>query len=720
MSVRRTLWRLCGLLLIAMCRVAHAQQSTPVDNIPTLPETEVVAEPPTVTPGSNAAAGQNATFFNANSFDAFTSPDRRQTTLGTTSSASQGTFGRADLEYRPFSRPAEVMELVPGLIATQHSGSGKANQYFLRGFNLDHGTDFAVNVDGVPINLRTHGHGQGYLDLNFLIPELIDHVDFRKGPYYAQDGDFASAGAADISLSQGFPQSYVKLGGGSYEFWRALVVDSSEFRQGTLLTAFEFQAYDGPWVLPENVQKYNGVMKYTVGDDEFGGAVSLLGYSNRWTATDQIPRRAVEAGLISRLGFIDGTDGGRTARVGVNTQLWSRDNDSETTLNLYSTYYDLDLWSNFTYFLDNPVDGDQFQQSDRRFTSGLNLQHTYEANLARNTIGGQVRNDAIPEVALLTTTARVPNGVTSDSKVYETSYSLFAMQELTIWEKVRPSYGLRGDIFHFDVTSRSTPINSGTDTAGILSPKASIAFGPWAKTEIFMNWGLGFHSNDARGVVIQVDPADGATPVGQARPLVRSHGYELGVRTQAVEGLTSTVSVWNLDLDSELLFVGDAGTTEASRPSRRTGVEWTNFYTVNSWLQWDVDAAFTHARFRDEAPEGDHIPGAIGTVLNTGPTILLPSGFFWTFRTRYFGPRPLVEDNSIRSNYTSLCNMAVGYQTRRFRASVDFLNLFNSKDHDIDYFYTSRLPGEPAGGVDDLHYHPVEPFGVRFNLAWMY
>lgn len=720
MSVRRTLWRLCGLLLIGVCRVAQAQQPVPFDNVPTLPETEVVAEPPTVTPGQSATAGQNATFFNANSFDAFTSPDRRQTTLGTTSSASQGTFGRADIEYRPFARPAEVMELVPGLIATQHSGSGKANQYFLRGFNLDHGTDFAVNVDGVPINLRTHGHGQGYLDLNFLIPELIDHVDFRKGPYYAQDGDFASAGAADISLSQGFPQSYVKLGGGSYDFWRALVVDSSEFRQGTLLTAFEFQAYDGPWVLPENVQKYNGVMKYTVGDDEFGGSVSLLGYSNRWTATDQIPRRAVEAGLISRLGFIDGTDGGRTARVGVNTQLWSRDNDSETTLNLYSTYYDLDLWSNFTYFLDNPVDGDQFQQSDRRFTSGLNLQHTYEANLARNTIGGQVRNDAIPEVALLTTTARVPNGVTSDSKVYETSYSLFAMQELTIWEKVRPSYGLRGDIFHFDVTSRSTPINSGTDTAGILSPKASIAFGPWAKTEIFTNWGLGFHSNDARGVVIQVDPADGVTPVGQARPLVRSHGCELGVRTQAIEGLTSTVSVWNLDLDSELLFVGDAGTTEASRPSRRTGVEWTNFYTVNSWLQWDVDAAFTHARFRDEAPEGDHIPGAIGTVLNTGPTILLPSGFFWTFRTRYFGPRPLVEDNSIRSNYTSLCNMAVGYQTRRFRASVDFLNLFNSKDHDIDYFYTSRLPGEPAGGVDDLHYHPVEPFGVRFNLAWMY
>lgn len=709
--------------LVAFAQSLAAQQAAPPipADAPTLPETVIEVERPNEAGGAaQPAPAGDETFFNANNFNAFTSPDRRGTTLGSTQSASQGTFGRADLEYRPFLRPAEVLELVPGMIVTQHSGSGKANQYFLRGFNLDHGTDFAVRVDGVPINLRTHAHGQGYLDLNFLIPELVDHVDFRKGPYYAQDGDFASAGAADVSLSFGFPQSYVKLGGGTYDFWRALVVDSSDVGRGTLLTAFEFQSYDGPWVLPEDVQKYNGVMKYTVGDDDFGAAVSFLGYRNRWTSTDQVPRRAVDAGLISRLGFIDGTDGGRTTRLGANTQLWSRDAVSETTLNVFSTYYDLDLWSNFTYFLDDPVNGDQFQQSDRRVTSGVNLQHAYDAAWARNTVGGQMRNDAIPEVALYTSTARTPTGVTSDSRVYETSYSLFAMQELTIWEKVRPSYGLRGDLFHFDVTSRNLPINSGTDTAGIVSPKASVAFGPWADTEMFLNWGLGFHSNDARGVTIKVDPADGVTPVDSSTPLVRSHGYELGVRTKAIEGLTSTVSVWNLDLDSELLFVGDAGTTEASRPSRRTGVEWTNFYTLDGWLQWDADVAFTHARFRDDDPAGDHIPGAIGTAVNTGPTILLPSGWYWTFRTRYFGPRPLVEDNGVRSAYTSLCNMSLGYQSRRFRASVDFLNLFNSKDHDIDYFYTSRLPGEPAGGVDDLHFHPVEPVNVRFNMAWTY
>lgn len=703
---------------------AHAQQPSPppiFGDIPTLPETVVEAEPPRVAErlaNTEPAGGQS--FFNANSFDAFTSPGRAQTQLGASQTASQGTYGRADLEYRPFLRPGEVLELIPGLIVTQHSGSGKANQYFLRGFNLDHGTDFAVNVDGVPINQRTHAHGQGYLDINFLIPELIDHVDFRKGPYFAKDGDFASAGAADISLSTAFPQSYVKLGGGTFNFWRGLIVDSSQLGRGTLLTAFEFQSYDGPWVLSENLQKYNGVMKYTVGDDEFGAAVSLLGYSNDWVSTDQIPRRAVNSGLISRLGFIDPTDGGRTARIGANTQLWRRSDVSETTANFYSTYYDLDLWSNFTYFLDDPVNGDQFQQADRRVTSGFNLQHRWDANYARNTVGAQLRNDAIPEVALLSTTARTPTSVTSDSKVYETSYSLFAMQELTIWDKVRPSYGLRGDLFHFDVTSRNLPINSGTDTAGIVSPKASVAFGPWAQTEMFLNWGLGFHSNDARGVTIKVDPADGVTPVDPVSPLVRSHGYELGVRTKAIENLTSTITVWNLDLDSELLFVGDAGTTEATGPSRRTGVEWTNFYAVNGWLQWDADAAFTHARYRDDNPAGDHIPGSVGTVLNTGPTILLSNGFYWTFRTRYFGPRPLTEDNSIRSAYTSLCNMTIGYQTQKFRASVDFLNLFDSKDHDIDYYYTSRLPGEPAGGVDDLHFHPVEPLNVRFNAAWMF
>jgi hypothetical protein len=700
-------------LLAGAATPARAQEPPPV-RLPPAPETVVEAETPTA---ANAGTPQAAPAAAALPFSGTGGPSRGATTLlGTAESASAGVIGQADLENRAILRPGEILETVPGLIITQHSGSGKANQFFLRGYNLDHGTDFSASVDGVPINLRTHAHGQGYLDLNWLIPELVESIEFKKGPYYAEVGDFGSAGAAAINLFKGQEQSYVKLGGGSYDFWRMLLVDSSRtssrlFGDGNLLTVFEYVNYDGPWVNPEGVNKYNGVIKYSLGDDDFGISLSTLAYTNSWTSTDQIPQRAVDAGILDRLAAVDATDGGRTTRVTENLQFWNDSIYGTTRANAFFTYYDLDLFSNFTYFLDNPVDGDQFQQSDRRRVYGVNLSHSYEARWAVNTVGAQIRADDIPEVGLFTTTARTRTGTTSDNRVYETSYSLYAKQEITVLDWVRPSYGLRGDLFHFDVDARDPASNSGVETSGILSPKASLAFGPWADTDLFLNWGMSFHSNDARGVVAAVDPAT---------PLVRTMGYETGIRSQFFPGLTSTMAVWNLEQDSELLFIGDAGTNEPSRPTRRTGVEWTNFYQVNDWLQWDADLAMTHARFTDFDPAGEHIPGAIGNVFTSGPTIRLTDRITWGLRLRYFGSRPLIEDNTVRSNTTELFNMHIGYTGPRMRASCDFLNLFNSKDQDITYFYTSRLPGESAGGVADRHFHPVEPFGVRFNLAFTY
>jgi len=631
--------------------------------------------------------------------------------LGQSTTASEGYFNQADIQNRPLLRPAEVLQLVPGMIVTQHSGSGKANQYFLRGYNLDHGTDFFASIDGVPMNLRTHAHGQGYLDLNSLIPELVESVHFRKGPYYAEIGDFGSVGAADIRTFRELPQSFVKLGGGMYDFWRALVVDSSDVGRGNLMTVFEYQDYDGPWVVPENVSKYNGFMKYSLGDDDLGVALTASAYTNRWTSTDQIPERAVNAGLLDRLGTIDPTDGGDTTRATLNAQYWHRTDDTTTTFNTFFTYYDLNLFSNFTYFLDDELNGDQFLQAERRRVYGANLTHTYEALWARNTVGAQIRTDDIPEVGLFQTAQREVIGTFNDNRVMETSYSLFAQQELTFWDKVRPMYGLRGDLFTFDVASLADGSNEGYETAGILSPKAGVSFGPWVDSELYLNWGMSFHSNDARGVVAAVDPAS---------PLARTQGEEIGVRTRAIPGLTSTVAMWNLDQDSELLFVGDAGTTEASRPSRRTGVEWTNFYQLQDWLTWDADVAFSHARFTDDDPAGNAIPGAVGSVVTTGPTVMLTERWVWGLRFRYFGSRPLIEDDSVRSNYTSLFNMHIGYNGPKLRASIDFLNLFDSQDSDITYFYTSRLPGEAPGGVDDRHFHPLEPFGVRFNVAYLY
>ena len=641
---------------------------------------------------------------------------------GIAESASEGRVGQAQLQTRPFLRPGEVLEVVPGVIVTQHSGTGKANQYFLRGFNLDHGTDFSSFVDGVPVNFPTHAHGQGYMDLNWVIPELIDYVTFRKGPYYADVGDFSSVGTAAFHLVKTLPEGFAKVGIGQDDYYRVLIAHTPKIGPGHLLYAFEANFYNGPWDHNEHVRKFNGVLKYSLTHGPSTFSLGFVAYSNTWDATDQIPQRAVDQGLISRLGAIDTSDGGRTQRYSLYSE-WSRKSDkSLTQANAYLTYYRLHLFSNFTFFLDDPVNGDQFEQSDQRVVVGGKAAQTWFTTwLGRamdHTIGLQVRHDAIPEVALFQTLQRDRIGTTRNDEVHQTSIG-FYYQNQTQWHpKVRSVLGLRGDVFVFDVNS-DTAVNSGNTTDSIFSPKLSLIFGPWASTELYLNGGFGFHSNDARGTTITVDPKTG-DPAQRVDPLVRSKGAEIGVRSTWIPGLNSTLAFWYLTLDSELLFVGDAGITEPSRASRRYGVEWTNFYKPLPWLTLDFDIAYSHARFTEDDPAGNYIPGSIETVIATGAAIDLPNGLFGSLRTRYFGPRPLIEDNSVRSKSTTLVNLAAGYKYKNLRAQIDVLNLFNSHRHDIDYFYVSRLPGEPIDGVADVHFHPVEPRTVRFYLAYKF
>ena len=641
---------------------------------------------------------------------------------GIAESASEGRVGQAQIEIRPFLRPGEVLEVVPGVIVTQHSGSGKANQYFLRGFNLDHGTDFSSFVDGVPVNFPTHAHGQGYMDLNWLIPELIDYVAFRKGPYYADVGDFSSAGTAAFHLVKTLPAGLAQVGIGQDDYYRVLVAQTPKIGPGHLLYAFEANFYNGPWDHNEHVRKFNGIVKYSLTSGPSTFSLGFAGYSNTWDSTDQIPQRAVDQGLISRLGAIDTSDGGRTQRYSLYSE-WARKGDkSLTEANAYLTYYRLHLFSNFTFFLDDPINGDQFEQSDERFVFGGNVAQTwYTTWLGRamdHSIGLQVRHDAIPEVALFQTLRRDRIGTTRNDDVHETSVG-FYYQNQTQWHpKVRTVLGLREDVFVFDVNS-DTAVNSGNTTAAIFSPKLNLIFGPWASTELYLNGGFGFHSNDARGTTITVDPKTGE-PAPQVNPLVQSKGAEIGVRSTWVPGLNSTLAFWYLHLDSELLFVGDAGITEPSRASRRYGVEWTNFYKPLPWLSLDFDIAYSHARFTEDDPAGNYIPGSIETTIATGVAIDLPNGIFGSLRTRYFGPRPLIEDNTVRSKATTLVNLQAGYKYKNLRAQIDVLNLFNSDQHDIDYFYRSRLPGEPIEGVADVHFHPVEPRTVRFYLTYKF
>ena len=643
--------------------------------------------------------------------------------MGIAESASEGRVGQQQLETRPLLRPGEVLEVVPGVIVTQHSGSGKANQYFLRGFNLDHGTDFSSFVDGVPINFPTHAHGQGYMDLNWLIPELIDYVTFRKGPYYADVGNFSSVGTAAFHLVKTLPEGFAQIGIGQNDYYRTLVAQTPKIGPGYLLYAFETNFYNGPWDNPEHVHKFNGLLKYTIERGPTTFSLGFTAYANSWDSTDQIPQRAVDQGLISRLGAIDPSDGGNTQRYSLYSK-WSYKGDkSLTQANAFLVFYRLHLFSNFTFFLDDPINGDQFEQSDRRVVVGGNAAQTwFTTGLGKtmdHTIGLQVRHDAIPEVALFQTLQRDRIGTARNDNVHETDVGFYYQNQTQWLPKVRTVLGLREDVFVFDVSS-DIAANSGNTTAAIFSPKLNLMFGPWASTELYLNGGFGFHSNDARGTTITVDPKEPHAFVQPVDPLVRSKGAEIGVRSTWVPGLNSTLAFWYLSLGSELVFSGDAGITEPSRASRRYGVEWTNFYKPLPWLSLDFDIAYSHARFTQDDPVGNYIPGSVETAIATGAAIDLPNGLFGSLRARYFGPRPLIEDNSVRSQATTLVNLEAGYKYKNLRAQINVLNLLNSDQHDIDYFYVSRLPGEPLDGVADVHFHPIEPRTVRFYLTYRF
>ncbi|HEY0144335.1 MAG TPA: TonB-dependent receptor [Thermoanaerobaculia bacterium] len=640
--------------------------------------------------------------------------------IGIAGSATEGVVTAKEIERRPFRRAGDVLETVPGVIVSQHSGEGKANQYYLRGFNLDHGTDIAITVAGVPVNMPTHGHGQGYADANFLIPELVSAVQYKKGPYFAEEGDFASAGAVNVNYASLLDKPLVLLQGGSGRFGRALLAASPKVGDGFLLYALEGGTNDGPWTRPDDFRKLNGLLRYTSGDQRGGFSITAMGYSARWNATDQIPHRAVRDGTLARFGLIDATDGGETSRYSLASE-WQRNSPSALTqAGAYAIRYRLNLFSNFTYFLDDPANGDQFEQADDRRVAGLRGSHRWLARWGsvsvENLIGLQARHDDIRNVGLYRTRARERLATTRQDRVGQSSGAVYGQTALQWSSWLRTVAGVRADHYRFDVRSGDSA-NSGRDDASLVSPKLTMIFGPWRNTELYANAGSAFHSNDARGATIRVDPAT-SQPAERVTPLVRSRGAELGLRSTPVPRVHLTAALWGLDIASELLFVGDAGTTEASRPSRRTGVELATFYNLRDWLALDVEYAYSRARFRGDDPGGDRIPGAVEGVASVGLSVIDLGRLSGELRYRYFGPRPLIEDGSIRSEASNLLNARVGYRiTPRIRLDLDVFNLLDAEVSDIDYFYTSRLPGEPLAGVEDLHFHPVETRAFRLGVT---
>ncbi len=639
--------------------------------------------------------------------------------VGAADSASVGTVTQKQLEARTVYRPGELLEATPGLVVSQHSGEGKANQFYLRGFNLDHGTDLRTTVDGMLVNQRSHAHGQGWIDLNFLIPELATGLRYKKGPYDASEGDFASAGAVEIRYADSMERGIASVGLGQNGFRRVLLADSPALGSGKLLYALEVQRNDGPFIHPDDFRKFNGVLRYSQGDGANGWNLTGMAYSGQWNSTDQIAKRAVDAGTLDRFDAIDPTDGGRAHRYSLSGAWRQTGEKASTQVNVYVASWLLDLYSNFTYFLGNPVDGDQFAQPDRRTMTGINAKRAWQTQVfgldSENEVGVQFQNDSIYN-GLLSTKARQTLSTTRRDHIVETSVGVW-FQNATEWTKTfRTVAGVRADNYRFNVAS-DLAANSGVANATQLSPKLNFIFGPWDKTELYVNLGTGFHSNDARGTVINIDPKTG-DPADRVTPLVRSTGLEIGARTSLIEGLQTSLSLYRLDFQSELVFVGDAGNTEAGRPSKRTGFELANYYKLDDRLTLDADLAFAKARFKDAAPEGNRIPGAVEGVASLALAIDKLGPWFGAIQARYFGPRPLTEDNSVRSKSSATLNGRIGYKIGpSLQVELEGFNLTNRKVSAIDYFYTSRLPGEAAAGVDDIHFHPIESRSFRVTLV---
>ena len=647
--------------------------------------------------------------------------------VGIARNATEGYVGQEQLEKRPLLRVGELLETIPGFIATQHSGAGKGNQMFVRGFNLDHGTDFATHIDGMPVNLPTHAHGQGYTDLNFIIPELVGHLRFRKGPYYADEGDFSAAGSAHFRSFDRLPAGIAELAAGSDDFRRGLLADSIPIGEGDLLGAVELFHHDGPWTNPDDFDKINAVARYSRNSADRRFSVALMGYSGEWNATDQIPRRAVRDGRLDRFDAIDPSDGGESHRISLSTE-WGNANDNQGfALSAYAIDYRLALFSNFTYFLEDPINGDQFEQFDNRNVFGGQMRRIFALPNAgivqRLRAGLTTRFDDIHTAGLFRTRERERFSTISRDDVEQWSTAGYLEADFQLAPKIRGAAGVRADYYRFDVASNDIR-NSGDRDDLQFSPSFNLAIGPWASTEFYFSAGRGFHSNDARGTVRTIDPGSG-TATESVDPLVSADGMELGVRSSWFPGLETSLTLFTLALDSELVFVGDAGTTEPNRGTRRYGVEWANFWRPIAWLSVDADVALTRARFRKDFGEGRRIPNAMERVIAAGITVdRLPgrlNRLSGAVRLRHFGSYPLTEDNSQRAGSTTLINLDAGWAfSDAVALHLGLFNLLDRKDSDIEYFDISRLPGEPAEGIEDVLFHPVLPRQVRVRLLWSF
>ena len=620
-----------------------------------------------------------------------------------------------DIQTDPVNSSQDILRKVPGLFIGQHAGGGKAEQMFLRGFDIDHGTDVAITVDGLPVNMVSHAHGQGYADLHFVIPETIDKIDFGKGPYYENKGNFNTAGYVDFKTKQKLDESSIKAELGQFNTYRLLgMFNIANTTKHNAYLATEYIATDGPFESPQNFNRINIFGKYSgfvSNMDRIGLTVSH--FTSKWDASGQIPQRAVDSGLISRFGAIDDTEGGNTSR---SNFLFNYDKiiDENSTLKsyVYFNQYNFELFSNFTFFLEDPINGDQIKQKENRTIYGLNSEYKqsfFKEELSGSwQIGVSLRNDQSKNNELSHTLNRAETlEQVQLGNINETNFGAYLGATLNL-NKWTFNPAMRVDYFDFQYNDAlQSNYKTQTETKAIFSPKLNIIYNQSQELQLYLKTGKGFHSNDTRVVVAQE---------GQ-KILPAAYGFDLGLIWKPRPKMLLNIAYWYLYLEQEFVYVGDAGIVEPSGKTRRQGVDLSYRYQPLSWLFWNLDVNYTYARAIEEPSNQNYIPLAPDFTLVSGINVIHRSGLYGSINLRYLDDRPANEDNSIVAKGYTVTDLNIGYKWNKLSFGLQIQNLFDVEWNETQFATESRLQNE-IQPVEEIHFTPGTPFFIKSLIQY--
>ncbi len=620
-----------------------------------------------------------------------------------------------DIQTNPVNSSQDVLRKVPGLFIGQHAGGGKAEQIFLRGFDIDHGTDINITVDGLPVNMASHAHGQGYADLHFVIPETIEKIDFGKGPYYQNKGNFTTAGYVDFMTKERLDQSFIKLESGQFDTYRLLgMFNLINSNKHNAYIATEFLSSDGPFESPQNFNRTNLFGKYSgylTSKDRLG--VTISHFDSKWDASGQVPQRAVDSGLISRFGSIDDTEGGNTSRNNVLVN-YDKTIDENTTIRnkVYMSQYDFELYSNFTFFLEDPINGDQIKQKENRIIYGFNSD--YEESFLKEKFKGswqagiRLRNDQSKNVELSHTLNRTEVLEQIQlGNINETNLGAYLGTTIDV-NKWTFNPSVRLDYFNFQYNDALlTTYKTQEETKAIVSPKFNILYNPSEQLQLYLKTGKGFHSNDTRVVVTEQDK----------KTLPAAYGFDLGYIWKPTPKMVVNMAYWYLYLDQEFVYVGDAGVVEPSGKTRRQGIDLSYRYQPTNWLFWNLDANYTYARSIDEPKGEDYIPLAPDFTLVSGLNFIFKSGLYGSINARHLADRPANEDNSIVAKGYTVSDLNAGYKWEKISLGIQIQNLFDVQWNETQFATESRLQSE-SQPVEEIHFTPGTPFFIKAMIQY--